>query len=134
MAHTGVILLLPDYLVNAYLCELVNAYLVLSTDRCELVNAYLVFPAHFLCGADQARAAVKEEPGQRGCVSSKSRPRVCALARVDLSDPTPPLRRKEKEGPAPPGNDSTPGRRSQGKTGTQAAGHSEKRSFSFALP
>ena len=97
MAHIGVILLLPDYLVNAYLCEFVNAYLVLSTDRCELVNAYLVFPAHFLCGADQARAAVKEEPGQRGCVSSKSRPRVCALARVDLSDPLLPSAGKKRK-------------------------------------
>ena len=54
-------------------------------------------PVRFECGADQARAAVKEEPGQRGRVSSKSRPRVCALARVDLSDPLLPLAGKKRK-------------------------------------
>ena len=55
-----------------------------SEVRGELVNAYLGARAHFLCGADQARAAVLADPGQRVCVSKESRPRVCALARRNL--------------------------------------------------
>ena len=58
-------------------------------------------------------------------------PAACVCTGTTKSSP---LRRKEKEGPAPPGIDATPGRRSQGITGTLAGDQSEQRIPSFALP